>query len=31
MEREIPVMATAYLDTFLEKSKTTLTSINYKR
>jgi hypothetical protein len=31
MEREIPVMAATYLDLFLEKSKTSLTSVNYKR
>lgn len=31
MEREIPVMAATYLDVFLEKSKTPLTSLNYKR
>lgn len=31
MEREIPIMAAAYLETFLEKTKLQLTSLNYKR
>lgn len=31
MEREIPIMAAAYLQTFLTKTKLVLTSLNYKR
>ena len=31
MEREIPIMAAAYLETFLTKSRMPFTSINYKR
>jgi len=31
MEREIPIMAAAYLETFTSKVKLQLTSLNYKR
>jgi hypothetical protein len=31
MEREIPIMAAAYLENFLQKTKLPLTCINYKR
>lgn len=31
MEREIPIMAAAYLEAFTERTKLQLTSLNYKR